>query len=348
MKKKMITIAAMAAAMALSATMSIYAGWWVHDEFGDSYVNDDGSGVFMRWFTDPETGYEYYFNPEGYIMKDVYVQSYYLDENGIKREQSDSGKQAIERIEARVAEAEKRGTPAKGAKAAKEAGNAAKVAEKKEAVSTQRLSYQAEMDVFLYQFHTVLRDTARANGNKYEVKIGTDNYITDYYAKASNGVAIMSSKICKASNEKLPDYTPYAFEVNYNRDVAGEDSPMFDTEFKDVVLAAVGEKAGTQLYDKVMQIAVGTDTQLKEEGVADNGNTYTFTYRVNNANIKVTCSEIVPEEETAAEESAAEESAAEETTETASETPAETAAEAASEASSESNADTAAESETAE
>jgi hypothetical protein len=48
-----------------------------------------------------------------------------------------------------------------------------------------------------------------------------------------------------------------------------------------------------------MAIEVGSDDQLKESGTTDTGNSYELTYRNNNANIKVTCSEIAPADEEA-------------------------------------------------
>jgi hypothetical protein len=82
-----------------------------------------------------------------------------------------------------------------------------------------------------------------------------------------------------------------------------------------MVIAALGENKGNAGYEKVMAFEVGSDDTLKESGTTDTGNTYELTYRYNNANVKITCSEIVPEgEETETVEDTTEETIQESTT----------------------------------
>ena len=57
MKKRFLSMAAVALALSISTGMTAFAGSWKSDENGKYYENDDGSRpVYAGWFTDPDDG----------------------------------------------------------------------------------------------------------------------------------------------------------------------------------------------------------------------------------------------------------------------------------------------------
>ena len=101
---------------------------------------------------------------------------------------------------------------------------------------------------------------------------------------------------------------PYAFELHYNRGIISDSdlSAILNDTFKKLLVASLGESEGNAMYERIMAEEVGSQEKLSGNGASDTGNPYEMSYRTNNANIKVTCSEILPpaEEETSAEENA--------------------------------------------
>lgn len=298
MKKRILGVAAVAAAITVSGCMTAFAGW-VSDGEGTMYQRDDGTYQDWGWFTDPDTGLEYYFDLSGYRMTNTRVEGYWLDDEGVKHEKSDA---EIAAEEAKKTRLEGIRTPGKSSKASEE--EALKSAEEGElARSTNRKTYQNEMAIFTNRAFVEIKRSLAADGNtNYSGSISSDSEKKTYYYDTTDKVRVLYGSIWQNANEKSQFYVPYAYELNYNRNIIhGEESQYFNDGFKSMVIAALGETEGTAVYDKIMAVEVGSDDRFEQSGTTDSGNTYVLTYRYNNANIKVTCTELVTEDESAEE-----------------------------------------------
>jgi hypothetical protein len=153
------------------------------------------------------------------------------------------------------------------------------------------------MQVYMNRaFVAIKKALAAINDTTYVGDVSEDNQQATYYYDTKDAVRILYGTLWKNSTKSSPYYVPYAYELNYNRNVIhGDDTSYFNDAFKTMLKAALGENEGTAVYDKVMAVEVGSEDKFEQSGTTDVGNYYELTYRYNNANIKVTCSEIVPE-----------------------------------------------------
>jgi len=304
MKKKIIGITALAAVMALSTGMTAFAAGWVQDGNGWGYQYDDGSWARIGWFTDPETGYEYYLDPDGYMMSDTRVEGFRLGPDGRKIEKTEEEiKEEAER-EKRLAS---RPSPAKEQAAAKLAGKAAK--NSNAAVSTTRLAFQAEMQTFMDKYFV---NTATSLGtSSLNGRVSKDNLQTTYKLYVPNAGDVFTSTLHLNANVKSVNYVPHALEMSFNRNILHEEAEVqaLDKCFTDMVIASIGETEGKAVVDRVLAEAVGNGAAFDASGNADNGNSYTLSYKNDFFTMQVTCSEIVPADENAEEAAQTEETA---------------------------------------
>lgn len=338
MRKRFLGITVLAAALSLSAGMTAFADGWIIDETGQyMWQFDNGHCQYAGWITDPETGYEYYMDPDGHIMTNTRVDGYWLDDAGVKHEKTEAEIQAEEAREARQAS---KPSPAKVTNAANDLANAAKSATT--AVSTTRRNFQAEMYTFTDQAFASIKKSLEADSNSSFTGGTTKNNLTNtFYYNMDNGTEILSSAMPKAA-ANTDAYYEYALEIHYNRNLVHDgSSPYFDSGFESMVIAALGEEAGAEVYEQVMAAEVGSDTSFNLSGLTGTGNSYTVRYSTNNAYIQVTCSEVVTEEETTEEETTAEteETTTEETTEVTADETTETVADEAAETTEEETAE---------
>ncbi len=304
MKKKLIGISILSAALTVSVSVPAFAGW-IRE--GESWAYEYANGSRPKnanWFTDPDTGLEYYIDPDGHIMTGTYVEGYWLDDSGVKHEKSEAQIALEKEREQRNAN---RKSPGKTHANIQETATAAKTAGI--ASSTTRRVYQAEMKSLM---DSILADSFKQIGNlgnsSIQKSIVNNNVETTYGLKAENGLMIISSTLWNSSNKSNTNYVPYAFELHYNRGIISDSdlSAILNDTFKKLLVASLGESEGNAMYERIMAEEVGSQEKLSGNGASDTGNPYEMSYRTNNANIKVTCSEILPpaEEETSAEENA--------------------------------------------
>jgi hypothetical protein len=296
MKKRLLGISMVAAALTLSTSMTAFAGW-VKDRDGYRYQRADGTYQGWGWFTDPDTGLEYYMDLGGYTMTHTHVEGYWLDDDGVKHEKTE---EEIAAEQARATRERNSKNPGNKSKDEQEEA-AATIAAGDIALATTRNTYQTEMQVYTNRaFVTIKKALTAADNTSYVGDVSEDNQQSTFYYDNSNSVRILYSTFWKNSTKTSENYVPYAYEMNYNRNVVhGDDAAYFAEAFQFMIKAALGENEGTAVYDKVMAVEVGSDDKFELSGTTDTGNYYELTYKNNNANIKVTCSEIVPETEDA-------------------------------------------------
>lgn len=296
MKKRIIGITALAAAMALSTGMTAFAAGWVQDGNGWGYQYDNGNWATIGWFTDPETGYEYYLDPDGYMMTDTRVEGFRLGPDGRKVEKTEEEIQAEQEREQRLAS---RPSPAKQQAAATLAGKAAK--NSNVAVSTTRLAYQAEMKTFMDKYFV---NTATTLGtSSLNGRVSKDNLQTTYKLYVPTAGDVFTSTLHLNANTKSVNYVPHALEVSFNRNILHEEAEIqaLDKCFTDMMIASLGETAGQAVADRVFAEAVGNGSSFDASGNTDTGNSYTLSYKNDFFTMQVTCSEIVASDETTEE-----------------------------------------------
>ncbi len=306
MKKKMIGITALTAAMALSTGMTAFAAGWVQDSNGWGYQYDNGSWATMGWFTDPETGYEYYLDPDGYMMSDTRVEGFRLGSDGRKVEKTEAEIQAEQEREQHLAS---RPSPSKQQTAASLAGKAAK--NSNAAVTTTRLAYQAEMKTFMDKYFV---NTATSLGtSSLNGRVSKDNLQTTYKLYVPTAGDVFTSTLHLNANPKSVNYVPYALEVTFNRNILHEEAEVqaLDQCFTNMMIASLGETEGQAVADLIFAEEVGNGASFEASGYTDTGNSYTLSYKNDFFTMQVTCSEIVASDETA--EDGAEAEAAEST-----------------------------------
>lgn len=307
MRKKLVLISATAILTIMSGITS-FAGSWIPTANGWMYQRDDGTFQGMGWFKDPETNLEYYINPDGYMMAGTHVEGYWLDDSGVKHEKSEAQIEAEQRRAERLAS---RPSPGKDAKEAKDAAAAA--VNTGIAAGTLRVVYSDEM-LSLYEkiFLDAKIEIVKSEYKDYVGSITNNNLQTTYYFDVENMGRVLEGTVWKSSKVGSANYTPYAVEMKYNRNVVPSrgDSQYFETAFKRLMIAALGQNEGQKVYEQVSADAPESDVTYKLEGLTDTGNSYELTYRYSTVDIKIICSEYEPEEEkpegVAEEESVAE------------------------------------------
>jgi hypothetical protein len=249
MKKRFLGIMMMAAALTMATGMTAFAGW-EQDSNGYRYRKGDGTYQDWGWFTDPDTGLEYYFDLDGYSMRETRVEGYWLDVDGVKQEKTEA---EIEAEKAREEREKKVNSPSKKARQAKETAvetiNAGDIA-----LSTTRLAYTTEMRAFTNRAFVKIKQSLAADKNdNYIGDIAEDNQQATFYYDTQNSVRILGTTFWKNSTKTSVNYVPYPVEIAYNRNVVhGDDSAYFNEAFQYLMKAALGENAGTAVYDKIM------------------------------------------------------------------------------------------------
>lgn len=297
MRKKIIGILSAAAALTVMSSMPAFAAGWVQDTLGWKYQLDDGNFQGMGWFKDPATNLEYFIDPDGYMMAGTHVEGYWLDDSGVKHEKSEAQIEAEQKRAERLAS---RPSPGKDAKAASDAGVAA--VSTGLASSTLRVVYSNEMvNLFDSIFLEAKKGLLQSEYKDYLGSISQDNLQTTYYYDVNNMGRVLEGTMWKSSKVGSANYTPYAVEIKYNRGVVPDraDSQYFETAFKSLMTAALGQTEGQNVYDRVSADAANSDASYTLSGLTDTGNSYELTYRYNTADIKITCSEVEPADENA-------------------------------------------------
>lgn len=307
MKKRMITMSVVAAAMTVAMSIPAFAAGWEQDRDGWKYYTDDnGNFISGQWFTDPADGSIYHLDPDGYMMTETHVEGYWLGTDG--RRQDKTAEQ--ERYEQELARRENdKDSPAKKAAAASAAANAAKSGTM--AFSTTRREYQAEMTVFMDKLYrnainslVALEVDTNLIANTYKTNIH-HSYIFETTDKAT----ILNSSIGFVTNTSSEDYRPYSFSITYDRGTLDNDDyiRIFDTAFKDLTIAATGDNAGAAAYNYLFEQLNAGNYNFEASNTTDTGNSYTMTCANGTVTLAVTCSEYTAaaaENETPAEETA--------------------------------------------
>ncbi|MCD8369268.1 MAG: hypothetical protein LUC94_02845 [Clostridiales bacterium] len=319
MKKKFLGVTTLAIGLTLASAMTAFAGSWKTDSLGTYYENDDGTRpVYGGWFTDPDTGYVYFMNPDAYIMTDTEVLGYQLASDGRRIDKTEEELAAEEDAKnAATAKSRTKSKPSDAASDAKAAGNAAKNADY--AVTTTRLSYQAEMTTFM---NTVFRAAGKATTTAGIVgDSAKDNTEVVYFFASPDGYRYFTATLPLSAKSTSLNYVPYSLILTYNYDsMGGDDATLYGDAFNSLVLSALGPTVGQSVIDTIAAARTNGTGAFSQEATTDTGNYYTLTFDGSSATISVTCSEISTEEET---EETADATEASETTETTEETAAE-------------------------
>lgn len=295
MKKKLIGISVLAAALTLSTGITAFAGWKQNTN-GWYYENADGSWVGCGWFTDPADGSIYYMDPDGYMMSATSIEGFKLGDDGRRIEKT---AEDIQREQERKERLASRPSPAKEQAAAELAAEAAK--QKKSAVSTTRLAFQSEMKVFMdQQFIETQKQLYEAGSTATKPSTTEDNLETTYRFSTSAG-AVMEASLWRMTNQKNSNYKPDAFDLEYNRNYLTEaaDIEKFDSLFRDMCIASLGETEGNAVADQYYNEIAAGNTKFERNGNTDTGNQYTMTYSNGKAFIVVICSETTAEDQNA-------------------------------------------------
>ena len=317
MKRNTLCLSVLAAAFTLTAGFTAFAGQWEQDSNGWYYVQDNGTLIYGRAFTDPADGSEYFMDPDGYMMTETRVNGFWYGSDGRRQEKTEAEIAAEAAREQRLAS---RPSPSKEQAAAKQAAQAAKTS--KIAAGTTRLAYQAEMKALM---DAIFIDTRSKVKNNTAIKGSTteDNIEVIYRFNVDGRGTALSCSLWKMSNPENSNYKPEALELSYNRNILSDANEVasFNDAFLRLLNASLGENKGKAIYDRCLAEEVGGSGRFEEKDASDTGNPYELTYQNNTVTIKVTCSEIVPNEET--EEGSEQEAGSEETPqETAAEQPA--------------------------
>lgn len=309
MKKKALSIAAAAAIMTLSTGMTAFAAGWVTEStpYGDKqkYVYDNGTWSSGNWFTDPDTQLVYFLDPDGYRMTETTVEGFWLDANGVRQEKTE---EQIEREARETAKKAAKPNPGKKVAADKVAGIEAK--DKVAASSTTRSAFISELKTII---NSISRNINNNRTDKSSVQILTteNNLEVSRYFRTTSGVDFYHFSMWASKKDKAQ-----TVDFMYMYDAAPEaDCELYNTAYEQTVVSVLGENEGKKLTDYVQSQREQGVTKLDSTGTTDTGNSYTMKYRNNRIDISVTCSEVVPQDET---EKAAETNteAAQETTET--------------------------------
>lgn len=306
MRKNLVRVGVLAAAMTMATGITAFAAGWKQDTNGWYYEYDDGSWQGCGWFTDPEDNAIYYLDPDGYMMSETTVEGYKLGADGRRIEKTEEDIQREKERKQRIAS---RPSPAKEQAAAELAADAAKKGTA--STSTTRLSYQSEMKVFMDKhFIDAQKSLYTIESTSTKANTVEDNLETSYYFNASGG-PVMQASLWKMSNEKNSHYKPESLYYAYNRNLIGEaaDIEIFDALFQNMNIAALGETEGQAVTDYYYAEIAAGNTSFDRTGNTDTGNSYTLSYRSGKVTISVICSEIDPN--AAAEQAAAEEQTAE-------------------------------------
>jgi len=331
MKKRMIGMSVVAAAMTVAMSIPAFAMGWTQEGDKWKYYSDDyGNFISGQWFTDPADGSMYHLDPDGYAMTETRVDGYWLDASGRRIEKTEA---EIKREADKVTREASKPSPGKEQTAATAAGKAAKSASS--ATSNTRLAYQAEMKVFMDKIYIengsslmVIRNAeiaeaakaveaanavnaakAKAEGDdEYEdedfnedsvdtVAISTDitNTITEftYRFMDKNQKNIIASTVWPVATAKSNGFKDQAFETHYNRGLLSraDEMSIYDGTFKKLAIAALGETAGNDAYNFVFEQLNTGVYNFEITNTTDMGNSYTLICGNGIISFTVTCTE---------------------------------------------------------
>lgn len=297
MKRKLLGVTVITAALAISASMTAFAGW-VQDSNGWAWQNDNGSWRGAGWFTDPTDGSIYYLDPDGYMMTDTHVEGFRLGPDGRRIEKTE---EEIQKEAERKQREASRPSPSKELAAADLAAQAAK--NSNVAVSTARLSYQAEMKKLM---DVIFIDARKTLDNSIAGSTTEDNLETTYRYSLNGRNSIVCS-LWKVSNEKSYNYVANALDLSYDRNAVSDEAQVqiLDDTFRRLMVASLGETTGNTMLDNIFAENAAGNSVFEWNGNTDNGNYYNMKCNNGTISIKVTCSEKTAEE-IAAEQAAAE------------------------------------------
>lgn len=311
MRKRILMLTAVTAALTLSTGITAFAGTWKEDSWGRYYENDDGTRpVYAGWFTDPADGAVYAMDPDGYVMRNSEMGSFRTDDEGRRIEKTEEELQAEAERKAYLAT---RPSPAKSQAAAEVAATAVKSGATEAATGTLRTTYQAEMEQFSFQLiKAALDQRTDTSITPVEKK---DNLEIQYGLANPDGYQFLTTIIWRNSNPASTEYREHAYEMSYHIDSASFDTANYDDAYRKLMIAALGTTAGQAEVDAIQAERENGVTSFNHSGMTDTGNSYQVKYVNNLVTLYVTVSGVDP-------------TAAAETTE---ETPAEEAAEAPAE-----------------
>jgi len=314
MKKRMIGMSVVAAAMTVVMSIPAFAMGWTQE--GDKwryYTDDNGWYLSGQWFTDPEDGSIYHLDPDGYMMTETHVSGYWLGADGrrVEKTEEDIAKEA-----ARSAREASKASPSKERTAATNAAKAAKSATA--AASTTRLAYQAEMKVFMDKIYIATADSLGALGQELDFRAATakDNIEDTYRFVTTDGDNLLTSSMGLVANTSIGGYKAQAFDLSYNRALLNDEVflTIFDKSFKDLTIAALGDTAGAAAYNYLFEQLNAGNYNFEVSNNTDTGNSYTMSCNAGTVSISVICSEYKETEETEETSTEAETAAVEATT----------------------------------
>lgn len=317
-KKKLIGLTVVAAAMTAMMSFAAFAGW-EQDTNGWKYIHDNGSQQWAGWFTDPADGSIYYIDPDGYMMTETRVSGYWLGADGRRVEKT---QEEIDREAARAEREASRPAPSQPSAAAAAAAQAANTGTA--STTTTRRAYVAEMEVFMERYYL---ETVRSLVNTHENFIpdtSVNNTERTYRFTMRDQGNIISTSLWPVALETSAGYQPQAADISYSRAVLGEDEEInkFDNLFRNMVIAALGNTTGQQVYDNMFAQLGNGVSEFEYDGNTDSGNYYTVSCGNGTVNIRITCSENTGAESTEAATDTSNNEAAAENTEAAAEAPA--------------------------
>lgn len=297
MKRKLLGITVITAALAISASMTAFAGW-VQDSNGWAWQNDNGSWRGAGWLTDPADGSIYYLDPDGYMMTDTRVEGYRLGPDGRRIEKTE---EEIQKEAERKQKEASRPSPSKELAAADLAAQAAK--NSNIAASTARLSYQAEMKKLM----DVIFIDARKTLDHSILGSTTEDNLETTYRYSLNGRNSIVCSLWKVSNAKSYNYVANALDLSYDRNAVSDEAQvqLLDDTFRRLMVASLGENTGNTMLDNIFAENAAGNSVFEWSGNTDSGNYYNMKCNNGTISIKVTCSEKTAEE-IAAEQAAAE------------------------------------------
>lgn len=299
MKKRMVAMSVVAAAMTVAMSIPAFAKGWTQEGEGWRYYTDDnGWYISGQWFTDPEDGSIYHLDPDGYMMTETHVGGYWLGADGRRVEKTEED---IAREAEREARESSKSSPSK---VTANAATAAKTATA--AASTTRFAYQAEMKVFMDRIYVAAANSLGAIEQDTNLRAATvkNNLEETYRFVTTDGDNLLTSSLGLSTNARDNNYKVQSFDTSYNRALLNDEVflTIFDKAFKDLAIAALGDTAGEAAYNYLFEQLNAGNYSFEVSNTTDAGNTYTMTCNAGTVNISVICSEYQESTETSAVE----------------------------------------------
>ncbi len=273
MRKKIIGATLLAFTLTLATGITAFAGW-IEEDGKWAYQKTDGSRVYASWFTDPETELTYFFDPEGYMMTGTEVQGFRIGDDGARIEKT--AEELAEEL-AQQAEIDSRPRPSVALSEAELAAAVAKSANS--AAENTRLSYQAEMLVFMDKAYVKGRTDLIAADvtDNLGIKNALDNVETTYsFTGQDRGVAL-SSTLWEKTNAEFSDFHSTSFETHYSRAILTEaEAVEFDKIYNSLLKYSLGETVGQDLYNEIFALLSQGTYEFGKSALTEAGNVYTI------------------------------------------------------------------------